>query len=327
MTTQTHPHPHIVSALRTLDIEAKGITQLKELLSADFVDAVELFCRVKGRVIVCGMGKSGHVGRKIAATLSSTGTPAFFVHPAEAIHGDLGMITKDDVVLAISNSGEVSELITLLPHIRRLEIPIVALTGRAESTLGKHADCVISSHVEVEACPLNLAPTASTTAQLALGDALAIACLEHRGFKAGDFAASHPGGALGRKLLTKVSDVMRPRQAAPVLQKGASFLEMMNLMSQFGLGVAIEVNDQEQAVGIFTDGDLRRILSSGVNPLELTPTAVMQKNPKTIDHNAMAVDAAALMEEYKITSLIVVNASSQIMGMINTNDLLRSKVI
>jgi len=320
-------HPHISSALRTLDIEASGITRLKSLLNADFVAVVDLLCQVKGRVIVTGMGKSGHIGRKIAATLSSTGTPSFFVHPAEASHGDLGMITGDDVLLAISNSGEVDELTAILPHVRRMQIPIVALTGNTKSTLAAHANFIISTHVEVEACPMNLAPTASTSAQLAMGDALAIACLENRGFQASDFAASHPGGTLGRKLLTRVADIMRIGDAIPIVSLNASFLAMMKVMSDSGLGVAITVNDKQEPIGIFTDGDLRRELSLGKNLLHESISTLMRPNPKSLHAQAMAIEAASVMESQKITSILAINEIGQLVGILNSNDLLRAKVI
>lgn len=320
-------HPYIQSAMRTLDIEANALLQLKSSVNAVFVDVVNLFCAVQGRVIVMGIGKSGHIGRKIAATLSSTGTPAFFVHPAEASHGDLGMVTAQDIVLAISNSGEVDELNILLPHLRRMRVPIVALTSLETSTLGRHANYFITTRVEYEACPLNLAPTASTTAQLAMGDALAVACLESKGFQASDFAASHPGGSLGRKLLTRVSDVMRTGSAIPIVYTGASFIEMMEKMSHSGLGLAILTDPQQRPLGIFTDGDLRRGLSQGKDFLQQPIEHLMRKNPKTIIENALAVDAVAIMETERITSLLVIDELAQLVGVLNSNDLLRAKVV
>ena len=320
-------HPYIQSAMRTLDIEANALLQLKSSVNAVFVDVVDLFCSVKGRIIVMGIGKSGHIGRKIAATLSSTGTPAFFVHPAEASHGDLGMVTAQDIVLAISNSGEVDELNILLPHLRRMRVPIVALTSLETSTLGRHANYFIATRVEYEACPLNLAPTASTTAQLAMGDALAVACLESKGFQASDFAASHPGGSLGRKLLTRVSDVMRTGSAIPLVHTGTSFIEMMEKMSHSGLGLAILTDLQQRPLGIFTDGDLRRELSQGKDFLQQSIEHLMRKNPKTIIQNALAVDAVAIMETERITSLLVIDEFAQLVGVLNSNDLLRAKVV
>ena len=320
-------HPYIQSAMRTLDIEASALLQLKSSVNTVFVDVVNLFCAVKGRVIVMGMGKSGHIGRKIAATLSSTGTPAFFVHPAEASHGDLGMVTAQDIVLAISNSGEVDELNVLLPHLRRMQVPIVALTSLETSTLGRHANYFIATRVEHEACPLNLAPTASTTAQLAMGDALAVACLESKGFQASDFAASHPGGSLGRKLLTLVSDVMRTGSAIPIVHAGTSLIEMMEKMSHSGLGLAILTDRQQRPLGIFTDGDLRRELSQGNDFLQQPIEHLMRKDPKTIIENALAVDAVAIMETERITSLLVIDEFAQLVGVVNSNDLLRAKVV
>ncbi len=329
--TKTSPatalHPFILSAHRTLDIEASSLLQLKHTIDQSFVEAVELLCATKGRVVVMGMGKSGHIGRKIAATFSSTGTPAFFVHPAEASHGDLGMITKGDIVLAISNSGESDELAVILPLLIRRNIPIISLTGNSSSTLSKYSTIVLSTFVAVEACPLNLAPTASTTTQLALGDALALACLEHRGFSAEDFAVSHPGGALGRKLLTHVSDIMRTGSSIPILLPKMSFFDMMKLMSDSGLGIAIAVDNGNQPTGIFTDGDLRRELMTGRDVTNVAPLTLLNKHPKTIQVTALAVDAASMMESLKITSLLVVNEGNELAGVLNTNDLMRAKVI
>jgi arabinose-5-phosphate isomerase len=323
----TDIHPYILSAHRTLDIEAASLTQLKLSIGASFIQAVDLLHGALGRVIVMGMGKSGHIGRKIASTLSSTGTPSFFVHPAEASHGDLGMVTKSDVVLAISNSGESDELTVILPQLIRLGISIVAMTGNANSTLANYATHVLLTHVEQEACPLNLAPTASTTAQLAMGDALAIACLERRGFQANDFAASHPGGALGRKLLTLVSDIMRTGLLIPIVDEYMSFLDMMKCMSRCGLGLAISVNQQGFPLGIFTDGDLRRELLRGCDVVNACPNSLMRPNPKTISMHSLAVDAAVMMEGLKVTSLLVISTTGELVGVLNTNDLMRSKVI
>jgi arabinose-5-phosphate isomerase len=320
-------HPYIQSALRTLDIESSALLQLKSFVNENFVAVVDLFCAVRGRVIVMGMGKSGLIGRKIAATLSSTGTPAFFVHPAEASHGDLGMITAQDVVLAISNSGEVDELSALLPHLKRMKIPIVALTSSSSSTLGMQSDYFISTHVAVEACPHNLAPTASTTAQLAMGDAIAVACLESKGFQVSDFAASHPGGSLGRRLLTRVSDVMRTGSAIPFVYADTSFLSMMEVMSTSGLGFALLTDLEHHPIGIFTDGDLRRELMLGSSFLHQPITGIMRKPPRTILVTALAVDAVSIMESERITSIVAVDSDGHIMGVLNSNDLLRAKVI
>ncbi|NBO42606.1 MAG: KpsF/GutQ family sugar-phosphate isomerase, partial [Betaproteobacteria bacterium] len=278
-------------------------------------------------VVVMGMGKSGHIGRKIAATLASTGTPAFFVHPAEASHGDLGMVTRDDVVLALSNSGESEELSAILPMIKRQGIVLIAITGNTHSTLAEHAHMVLISEVKREACPMNLAPTASTTAQLALGDALAVSVLDARGFKATDFARSHPGGSLGRRLLTLVSDVMRIEDAVPSVKGDANFLDLMKVMSQKGLGASAIVDDEGYVVGIFTDGDLRRLIEKGVDVRPLTAKDVMKSQPTTIRKEALAAEAAQLMEQRQITSLLVVDQNQHLCGALNSNDLMRAKVI
>ena len=252
-------------AHETLDIEADAVRQLRERLSSSFVQAVRAILAVRGRVVVMGMGKSGHIGRKITATLASTGTPAMFVHPAEASHGDLGMVKDIDLVIAISNSGESEELSAILPVLKRQGVPLIGITGGAQSTLARHADIVLDSAVSKEACPLTLAPTASTTAQMALGDALAVALLDARGFKAEDFARSHPGGSLGRRLLTHVSDVMRSGDAVPCVLPTATFSELMREMSDKGLGASAVVDAQRQVLGIFTDGDLRRLIEKGID--------------------------------------------------------------
>jgi arabinose-5-phosphate isomerase len=273
------------------------------------------------------MGKSGHVGRKITATLASTGTPAMFVHPAEASHGDLGMVKDTDLVIAISNSGESDELGAILPVLKRQGVPLVALTGGAQSTLANHADIVLNTGVLKEACPLNLAPTASTTAQMAMGDALAVALLDARGFKAEDFARSHPGGALGRRLLTHVSDVMRSGEAVPHVLPEASFSDLMREMSAKGLGASAIVDAHRQVLGIFTDGDLRRLIEKGADMRTLTAQQVMHANPRTVRASALAAEAAELMELYRITSVLVVDELGTLCGAINTNDLMRAKVI
>jgi arabinose-5-phosphate isomerase len=296
-------------------------------LGAAFIGAVEMMLAVTGRVVVMGMGKSGHIGRKIAATLASTGTPAMFVHPAEASHGDLGMIKSSDLVLAISNSGESAELTAILPVLKRMGAPLIAMTAHAESTLAKHADIFLNCGVEKEACPLNLAPTASTTAQLALGDALAVALLDARGFKAEDFARSHPGGALGRKLLTHVSDVMRSGDDVPKVGAHAGFSELMREMSAKGLGATAIVDESARVIGIFTDGDLRRLVEQGIDLRTSTAGQVMHANPATILSDALAVEAADLMELHRITSVLVVDAVGQLCGALNSNDLMRAKVI
>lgn len=314
-------------AQETFDIEAAAVLGLKARTGEAFVRAVEMMLSVRGRVVVMGMGKSGHVGRKIAATLASTGTPAMFVHPAEASHGDLGMIKSVDMVLAISNSGEVAEVTVLLPVIKRQGVPLVAMTGGLDSTLARHADVVLDSGVEKEACPLNLAPTASTTAQMVLGDALAVALLEARGFKEADFARSHPGGALGRKLLTHVSDLMRKGDGVPRVEPSASFSALMREMSAKGLGAAAIVSPEDRILGIFTDGDLRRLIENGTDLRTVTAQEVMHRNPRTIGADALAVEAAELMELHSITSVLVVDGQGRLCGALNSNDLMRAKVI
>lgn len=314
-------------ARQTLDIEASALLALNSRISESFSRAVEIMLRVQGRVVVMGMGKSGHIGRKIAATLASTGTPAMFVHPAEASHGDLGMIKPVDVVLAISNSGESDELVAILPVLKRLGVPLIALTGDLNSTLANHAEVAIDSSVAKEACPLNLAPTASTTAQLALGDAMAVALLDARGFRAEDFARSHPGGALGRRLLTHVADVMRTGSQIPAVRPGASFFDLMREVSAKGLGASAIVGADQRVLGIFTDGDLRRLIERGTDLRSLTAEDVMHPNPRTVREDALAAEAAQLMELNRITSVLVVDAQERLCGALNSNDLMRAKVI
>lgn len=314
-------------ARETLDIEAQALLHLKARQGEAFARATEAMLACTGRVAVMGMGKSGHVGRKIAATLASTGTPALFVHPAEASHGDLGMITAADLVLAISNSGESEELTAILPVLKRLGVTLVALTGRLESSLGRHADIVLDSSVEKEACPLNLAPTASTTAQLALGDALAVALLDARGFRAEDFARSHPGGALGRKLLTHVRDVMRQGQAVPRVAADTGFTDMMREMSAKALGATAVVDADGKVLGVFTDGDLRRLVEQGRDLRGLVASDVMTRRPRIVRDDALAVDAADLMEEARITAVLVTDVQGVLVGALNFNDLMRAKVI
>jgi arabinose-5-phosphate isomerase len=333
MTSQatTAPNFHAEKAIRlareTLDIEAAAVLGLKLRLGPSFASAVEMMLGVRGRVVVMGMGKSGHIGRKIAATLASTGTPAMFVHPAEASHGDLGMIKPVDLVLAISNSGDSDELTAILPVLKRMGTPLIAMTGKSGSTLAHHADIFLDCGVTKEACPLNLAPTASTTAQLALGDALAVALLDARGFKAEDFARSHPGGALGRKLLTHVSDVMRTGDAVPRVPAFASFSELMREMSVKGLGATAIVDDDGRVLGIFTDGDLRRLVEKGIDLRATAAHQVMHPKPRTVASDALAVEAAELMEQHCITSVLVLDETGQLCGALNSNDLMRAKVI
>ena len=317
----------IALAKETFDIEAAAVLGLKSRIGPSFAQAVELILALKGRVVVMGMGKSGNIGRKIVATLASTGTPAMFVHPAEASHGDLGMITAADLVLAISNSGESQEMSSILPVLKRLGAPMVAMTANGQSTMARHADLWLDTAVDKEACPLNLAPTASTTAQLALGDALAVALLDARGFRAEDFARSHPGGALGRKLLTHVSDVMRSGDAVPRVPPDANFSALMREMSAKGLGATAVVDADDHVLGIFTDGDLRRLLEQGADLRGTTAQEVMHRAPSTIDEQALAVDAVELMERNRITSVLVVDAEGRLCGALNSNDLMRAKVI
>ena len=314
-------------ARETFELEAAAVLEMRDRLDESFSRTVAMMLAVRGRVVVMGMGKSGHVGRKIASTLSSTGTPAMLVHPAEASHGDLGMVKAVDVVLAISNSGESDEMMTLVPVLKRLGVPLVAMTGRPDSTLARHADEVLDSGVAKEACPLNLAPTSSTTAQMAMGDALAVALLDARGFGPQDFARSHPGGALGRKLLTHVSDVMRSGADVPRVGADADFSELMREMSAKGLGAAIIVDGQERPVGIFTDGDLRRLIEKGSDLRGMRAEELMHPNPRAIRADALAAEAASLMEQHRITSVLVVDEHGRLVGALNTNDLMRAKVI
>jgi arabinose-5-phosphate isomerase len=314
-------------AAQTLDIEAAALIGAKARLGGGFARSVATVLACRGRVVVMGMGKSGHVGRKIAATLASTGTPAMFVHPAEASHGDLGMVTEHDVVIAISNSGESDELNVVVPVLKRLRVPLIAMTGRPDSTLGQHADMVIESTVEQEACPLNLAPTASTTAQMALGDALAVALLDARGFREEDFARSHPGGALGRKLLLHVRDLMRSGDALPRVGPDATFTMMLREMTGKGLGFTAIADDNDQVLGIFTDGDLRRLIERGADLRALVAREVMHPNPRRVSADALAVEAADLMELHRITSVLVIDDDERLVGTLNSNDLMRAKVI
>jgi arabinose-5-phosphate isomerase len=314
-------------ARTTLDIEARALDALKERQGDGFIAALAAMLACRGRVVVMGMGKSGHVGRKVAATLASTGTPALFVHPGEASHGDLGMVTPGDVVLAISNSGESDEIAAIVPAIKRLGVAFIAMTGRVDSSLGRHADIVISSAVDQEACPLNLAPTASTTAQMALGDALAVALLDARGFRAEDFARSHPGGILGRKLLMHVADLMRTGDAVPRVDAETVMADMLREMTRKGFGFTAVMAAGDEVAGIFTDGDLRRLIETGADLRALRAREVMSASPKTVRADALAVEAADLMEQHRVTGLLVVDAGDRLVGAINSNDLMRAKVI
>jgi len=314
-------------ARATLDIEARALEALKDRQGESFVQALAAILSCRGRVVVMGMGKSGHVGRKVAATLASTGTPALFVHPGEASHGDLGMVTAGDVILAISNSGESDEIAAILPAIKRLGVVLIAMTGNADSSLAQHAQIVLSSAVDQEACPLNLAPTASTTAQMALGDALAVALLDARGFRAEDFARSHPGGSLGRKLLMHVADLMRTGDAVPRVAVDTVMAEMLHEMTKKGLGFTAVCDAAGRVAGIFTDGDLRRLIETGADLRAMRAGEVMSAKPKAVRADALAVEAAELMERHRVTGLLVVDAAGGLVGAINSNDLMRAKVI
>ncbi|MCF5707755.1 KpsF/GutQ family sugar-phosphate isomerase [Pseudomonas syringae] len=317
----------IQSAQRTIRLEIEAIEGLLSRLDGDFVRACEMILGSKGRVVVVGMGKSGHVGNKIAATLASTGTTSFFVHPAEASHGDMGMITRDDIILALSNSGTTNEIVTLLPLIKRLGIRMISLTGNPESTLAKAADVNLNVHVEHEACPLNLAPTSSTTATLVMGDALAVALLEARGFTAEDFAFSHPGGALGRRLLLKVEHVMHAGEALPTVQRGTLLRDALLEMTRKGLGMTAVLETDGKLAGIFTDGDLRRTLDRPVDIRETTIDDVMTIHGKTAHADMLAAEALKIMEDFKIGALIVVDQDDRPIGAFNLQDLLRAGVM
>jgi arabinose-5-phosphate isomerase len=326
-TVSADPAALLDSARRSLRIEAGAVEALVARLDQRFADACELCLGCQGRVVVTGMGKSGHVGRKIAATLASTGTPAFFLHPAEASHGDLGMITKTDVVLAISNSGETTELVLLLPHLKRLGVPLIVMTGGLSSTLAKAANVVLDVSVPAEACPLNLAPTASTTATLAMGDALAVALLDARGFTEKDFAHSHPGGSLGRRLLLHVEDLMRTNDALPRVRADTPLREGLLEMSRKGLGMTVVVDDEDRIIGVYTDGDLRRTLDSSVDLRTAVMRTVMTSHPKSIRPRELAAEAVRLMELYKITALPVADEAGKLIGALNIHDLFRAGVV
>jgi arabinose-5-phosphate isomerase len=315
-------------ALAVIDTEARAITGLAtEINQPSFIEACRLMLECQGRVVVTGMGKSGHIAGKIAATLASTGTPAFFVHPGEASHGDLGMITASDVVLALSNSGETAEIVTILPLIKRLNVPLIAMTGNPESTLSQAATANINVHVEKEACPLGLAPTASTTAALAMGDALAVALLETRGFTEEDFARSHPGGALGRRLLLLIDDLMHTGDAIPQVDPATPISDALMEMTRKGLGMTAVVDAQGKLAGIFTDGDLRRIIDRKVDLHHALVKEVMTADCKAIQPGMLAAEALQIMDSTKINALPVVNAKNELVGALNMHDLLRAGVV
>jgi len=336
MTESTRHHPDdsalaasdfIAQGQRVLDIEKAAIDGLYQSIDRSFHNACQQLIRCQGRVVVTGMGKSGHIGGKIAATLASTGTPAFFVHPGEASHGDLGMITAQDTVIAISNSGETHEVLSILPVIKRLGVPLIAMTGKPESTLATLADVHLYVGVAEEACPLGLAPTASTTATLVMGDALAVALLHARGFTADDFALSHPGGSLGRRLLLRVSDVMHTGDRIPKVRESAIITEALLEISRKGLGMTTIVDDKDQLLGIFTDGDLRRILDQRVDIHHTPISATMTRHCTTTSPETLAAEALKVMESKKINGLIAVNKTQQVVGVFNMHDLLRAGVL
>lgn len=317
----------IAAGQQVIATEQAALETLKPFINDNFQQACQLILECKGRVVVMGMGKSGHIGNKIAATLASTGTPSFFVHPAEASHGDLGMITANDVVIAISNSGEAHEILSILPVLKRLHIPLISITANGQSSLAQFANISLEIGKSVEACPLGLAPTSSTTATLVLGDALAVALLAARGFTAEDFALSHPGGALGRKLLLRVADLMHSGDNVPIVQEQTLIRDALLEISRKGLGMTAVVNQQGQLTGIYTDGDLRRTLDLEVDIRTSPIVQVMSKNPKTIRQHLLAAEAVALMEEKKINGVIVVNEQHQPIGALNMHDLLKAGVV
>ena len=314
-------------AREVLEIEAKAITDLIARLDERFAQAVHLILECRGRIVVSGIGKSGHIARKIASTLASTGTPAFFVHPAEASHGDLGMVTRDDVLIGLSNSGESGELLAIVPLLKRQGAKLIALTGDAESSLAREADVHLYAGAEKEACPLNLAPTASTTAALALGDALAVALMHAKGFTRDEFARSHPGGVLGRKLLTHVRDVMRAGESAPRIHERATLMEAMLEMTRGRMGMTSILDGQDRVLGIFTDGDLRRTLEKGADLRATRIVDVMAVEPRTIGPERLAAEAVEIMERNKVNQLLVVDQERRLVGALNMHDLFRAKVI
>ncbi|MDH5526848.1 MAG: KpsF/GutQ family sugar-phosphate isomerase [Nitrospirota bacterium] len=312
----------IARGKRVFEIEAQAVADLGKKLGAEFSEAVDLCMKITGKVVVTGMGKSGLIGQKIAATMASTGTPAFFLHPAEGLHGDLGIVGRDDLVVALSNSGETSELLSILPSLKRLGVPIIAITGKNDSTLGRVADVVLNVGVAQEACPLNLAPTASTTAALAMGDALAVALLEAKGFGEEDFALSHPGGSLGRRLLMRVSDGMHTGADIPRVSPDTPMRDAIMEITKKRLGITTVVDADGQLLGVLSDGDLRRQLESGTSFLDKTAGEVMSAGGKRIAHDALAAEAVTLMERHQITSLVVVD-DGRMVGIVHLHDLLK----
>ncbi|GLS25418.1 KpsF/GutQ family sugar-phosphate isomerase [Marinibactrum halimedae] len=327
MTKLIDPKILINAATRTINMEREAIEVLTQRIDDTFIHACELIMNCKGRTIVTGMGKSGHIGNKIAATLASTGTPAFFVHPGEASHGDLGMITSNDVVIAISNSGKSTEILTLLPLFKRMGIPLISMSGNPHSPLAQTADVHLDISITSEACPLDLAPTSSTTVTLVMGDALAIALLEARGFTAEDFAFSHPGGALGRKLLLKVEDIMHKESEVPVVTLTTPLSAALVEMTQKGFGMTVITDSDGKLAGVFTDGDLRRQVDNGINLGTAIMKDVMTSTPKTIHQDILAAEALAQMETRKITALVVENSENNVIGIVHMHDILRAGVI
>ncbi len=327
MSTPINPSQLIRTGQRTISIEADAVRALHPRIDESFVKACELILNCKGRTIVTGMGKSGHIGNKIAATLASTGTPAFFVHPGEASHGDFGMITRDDVVIGISNSGSSAEVVTLLPLIKRMGIPLISMAGKIDSPLAQAAAAHLDVSIETEACPLDLAPTSSTTATLVMGDALAIALLEARGFTAEDFAFSHPGGALGRRLLLKAETIMHGDNEVPQVSANTAVSQALVEMTEKGFGMTTIVDDNQHLIGIFTDGDLRRSVDQGIDIGSATIADVMSSKPQTIHKDMLVAEALGIMEDRKITALVVENDDHQPIGVLHMHDILRAGVL
>jgi len=321
----------IETGKKVLDIEARAIDSLKSRLNHSFSDAISLLYNCKGRVVVTGMGKSGLIGKKISATFASTGTPSFFLHPADGIHGDIGMIMQNDVILAISNSGETDELIALLPVFKKMTMQIICMTGKTASTLSNNSDVVLDVSIKEEACPMNLVPTASTTVALAMGDALAVALLEKRGFRKEDFALFHPGGALGRRLILHVEDIMHTGETVPVVYKGSYLKDVIYEMTSKKLGVTTVLDDNNRLLGIITDGDLRRLLEKETGRendiFKLTAGEIAIKNPRVIQKDALAVSAVQIMETYSITSLVIVNEDGTVAGILHLHDLLKKGIV
>ena len=326
--SQIHPSPKALDLARqVLRIEGNAVLALIDRIDGAFLEALALILNCHGRVIVTGIGKSGHIGRKIAATLASTGTPAFFVHPAEASHGDLGMITPDDVLIALSNSGESNELLNILPYVKRRGAKVIAITGNPQSSLALDADAHLNSAVAQEACPLNLAPTASTTAALALGDALAVALLDAKGFGAEDFALSHPGGSLGRQFLSRIRDAMRTGDAVATVPPYASIAEASHEISRGGIGMAVVITPERKILGIFTDGDLRRAIVKGADLKNLTVADIMTSQPRVISPDKLTAEAVEMMDKYKINQLPVADENGRLIGALNMHDLFQAKAI